>query len=325
MSEESILIVRLGAMGDILHALPAMHSLRLTFPARDIYWAIAPKWAPLLEGNPAITALIPFDRHGFGNLAATWRRLRVLKPESAVDFQGLIQSALVGRAARPRSFFGFSSKAAREPLASLFYTRRVTPKAAHIVDRNLELAKAAGATHDPAPVWIPPGRPEGELPTEPFVLCNPFAGWTGKQWPVDRYDPLGRLLEQHGYRLVLNIPEQRKPELSGLRHVHVHHSTLYGLIDATRRATAVIGLDSGPLHLAAALNKPGVALFGPTDPARNGPYGSTIAVIRAEDASTTYRRGDVIHPSMASISVDRVLDALMQTIKVQPVSAEPSR
>ncbi|HEX4809051.1 MAG TPA: glycosyltransferase family 9 protein [Bryobacteraceae bacterium] len=324
MSEESILIVRLGAMGDILHALPAMHSLRRTFPARDIYWAIAPKWAPLLEGNPAITALIPFDRRGFGNIAATWRRLRLLKPELAIDFQGLIQSALVGRAARPRSFFGFSSKAAREPLASLFYTRCVTPNTAHIVDRNLELAKAAGATHDPAPVWIPPGQPEGELPTEPFVLCNPFAGWTGKQWPIDRYDLFGRLLEQHGYRLVLNVREQRKAELSGLQHVHVHHSTLYGLIDATRRATAVIGLDSGPLHLAAALNKPGVALFGPTDPARNGPYGGTIVAIRAGNVATTYRRDDAIHASMTGISVDMVLDALMHAIKMQPVIAERS-
>ncbi|HWF48843.1 MAG TPA: glycosyltransferase family 9 protein [Bryobacteraceae bacterium] len=321
MNGESILIVRLGAMGDILHALPALESLRLSFPQSPIYWLIASKWSPLLEGNPNLTGLIPFERHGLRNVIKAWKHLRSLRPERAFDFQGLIQSALAGRASHPRAFFGFSRTVVRERLASLFYTHRVTPSSAHVVDRNLELAQAAGATYIPSAPWIPPGRSEGELPAEPFVLCNPFAGWAGKQWPLDRYDLLAQLLQPHGLRLVLSVPVQRKAEISGLRHVRVYHSSLYGLIDATRRAAAVVGLDSGPLHLAAALQKPGVALFGPTDPARNGPYGGSMSVIRAEDVATTYRRDRVSHPSMEAISADRVIEALLHSMKHRSVTA----
>jgi heptosyltransferase-1 len=322
MNTDSILIVRLGAMGDILHALPALESLRLSFPQAPIYWVIAPKWSPLLKGNPALTAVIPFERHGLRGVIEAWRRLRPLRPECALDFQGLIQSALVGRASRPRVFFGFGRTVTREGLASLFYTHQVTPQSIHVVDRNLELAQAAGAKCVPSLPWIPPGRPEGELPIEPFVLCNPFAGWAGKQWPIERYDLLARLLQPHSLRVVLSVPAQRKAEISGLRQVQVYHSSLYGLIDATRRAAAVVGLDSGPLHLAAALRKPGVALFGPTDPARNGPYGGSMSVIRADDVATTYRRDNVNHPSMEAISADRVLEALLQSMKHRPVASE---
>ncbi|HEX4231616.1 MAG TPA: glycosyltransferase family 9 protein [Bryobacteraceae bacterium] len=324
MNCESILIVRLGAMGDILHALPALESLRLSFPRSSIYWLIASKWSPLLEGNPSLTALIPFERHGVRSVIEAWRRLRPLRPELAFDFQGLIQSALAGRASHPRSFFGFSRTVVREGLASLFYSHRVTPLSSHVVDRNLELAQAAGATCVPPAPWIPPGRPEGELPTEPFVLCNPFAGWAGKQWPIERYDLLARLLQSHGLRLVLSVPDHRKAEISGLQRVHVYHSSLYGLIDATRRAAAVVGLDSGPLHLAAALQKPGAALFGPTDPARNGPYGGSMPVIRADDVATTYRRDNVNHPSMEAISAERVLEAVLHSMKHRPVVSERS-
>lgn len=322
MSEGPILIIRLGAMGDILHALPALHALRLSFPQSPIHWVVASKWGPLLEGNPDLTGLIPLERRGLGNIVDAVRRLRPLRPERAFDFQGLIQSAIVGRASRPRAFFGFSRTAARESLASLFYTHRIQPFSRHVVDRNLDLAQAAGAERTSSFPWIPPGRREGQLPAGPFVLSNPFAGWTGKQWPIERYDVLARLLEPHGLRLVLNVPVERAGEVSGLRHARIYHSSLYGLIDATRRAAAIVGLDSGPLHLAAALQKPGVALFGPTDPGRNGPYGDTIPVIRAENVATTYRRDYTIHPSMAQISADRVVDALLRSMKQRSVVAE---
>jgi heptosyltransferase-1 len=311
----SILIVRLGAMGDVLHALPALHSLRRSFPAHSICWLVAPKWQPLLEGNPDLTTIIPFNRHRARDLIETGKRLRMLRPEYAFDFQGLIQSALAGYWSRPHAFFGFSREVVREGLASSFYTFRLTPKSSHVVDQNLELTRAAGASVTDSLPWLPPGRPEGDLPSEPYVLANPFAGWAGKQWPLDRYQLLAELLEKQGLTLVLSVPADRAGEVSGLPRVHLYHSSLYGLIDATRRATAVVGLDSGPLHLAAALQKPGVALFGPTDPKRNGPYGDTISVLRAESVETTYRRDNVSHPSMEAISPDRVLEALLQSIQ----------
>lgn len=91
----------------------------------------------------------------------------------------------------------------------------------------------------------------------------------------------------------------------------IHHiSSLHGLIYATRRALAVVGVDSGPLHLAAALGKPGVAIFGPTDPARNGPYGGTMKVLRQTGTETTYKRKATIDPAMSAISPEQVLEAL---------------
>ena len=169
----SILGVRLGAMGDILHALPAMASLKKSFPEKRIIWVVARKWIELLDGNPNIDELVPFDRQNIGALGKTWRRLRAIRPEIAIDFQGLIQSALVGRSARPKLYIGLASSLAREPLAALFYTRRITADGPHRVERNLQLAAAAGAALLTEESWLPPGRPEGELPAEPLYWRVP--------------------------------------------------------------------------------------------------------------------------------------------------------
>lgn len=301
-------------MGDILHTLPAVARLKLSFPESRLTWVVAPKWVPLLEGNPYVDDVLPFDRRNWGELLPAIRRLNRLKPALAVDFQGLIQSAITGRLAMPGRFIGFASERAREPLAAKFYSRTVQPIAAHIVDQNLELAAAAGATVTAIEFPVPPGRPEGDLPAEGFVLTSPFAGWTSKQWPFQNYATLAAQLASQGLTLVVNVSTDRSAEFATIPNVTVHVSSLAGLIDATRRATAVLGLDSGPLHLAAALRKPGVGLYGPTDPARNGPYGGTIRLLRSADAETTYKRSAQIHRSMRAISVESVLEALMQSI-----------
>jgi heptosyltransferase I len=319
----SIAAIRLGAMGDILHTLPAVASLKRSLPESRLTWVVAPKWAPLLEGNPYVDAVLPFDRRNWKEFLPAIRRLNRLKPALAIDFQGLIQSAVTGRLAMPGTFIGFASERAREPLAAKFYSRTVQPLAPHIVDQNLELAVAAGATVRTIEFPMPAGMPEGDLPTGPFVLTNPFAGWTSKQWPFENYATLAAELRRQGLTLVVNVSTDRAEEFRAIPNVTVHVSSLAGLIDATRRATAVLGLDSGPLHLAAALGKPGVGLYGPTDPARNGPYGGTIRVLRSNDAGTTYKRGDEIHPSMRAISVESVVEALVQSIaSAAPVSRQ---
>jgi heptosyltransferase I len=311
----TILVVRLGAMGDIIHALPAVASLRESFPGQRIHWAIAPKWSALLEGNPDVDELVPFKRATLAGLYSSWKRFRVVQPEIAVDFHGLIQSALIGWASRPREFVGWDASVVRENLASRFYSKRVSPKAAHVVERNLELVAAAGAGKIVTRCFIPEGKPEGELPKCPFVLTHPFAGWMSKQWPLNNYQHLAALLKREGLMLVANVPPGRASDLNGLEDVAVHTSSLPGLIHATRAATAVLGLDSGPLHLAAALSKPGVALFGPTDPARNGPYGSSIRVLRAPQAGTSYKRRDEVDASMRRLTVTDVHAALINVLK----------
>jgi heptosyltransferase I len=311
----SILVIRLGALGDIIHALPAVASLKASWPESKISWLVSPKWAPLLEGNPAINELIQFERGGFAELRGTWARLRQQRFGLAFDFQGLLQSALAGRAAHVETVYGFSSAVARESHAAWFYHRAIDVKGPHRVERNLQLIAAAGASTLNAPAWIPPGRGEGSLPGGPFVLASPFAGWTGKEWPLEAYEQVAGVLKREGLELVLNVPESKVTETSRLGRVHVHSSSIAGLINATRRATAVLGVDSGPLHLAAALGKRGVALFGPTDPALTGPFGNTFEVLRAPGAETTYKRHSQVHWSMRDISVAEVTSALRRVLE----------
>jgi heptosyltransferase-1 len=302
-------------MGDIIHALPAVACLKASFPASSISWLVSRKWAPLVEGNPAINDLIFFERGSLSALRSTWKRLRQRRFELAFDFQGLLQSALAGRAAHAATLYGFSRAVARESHAAWFYDRAIDAKGPHRIERNLQLIAAAGAQRLNERPWIPQGREEGRLPAGPYVLASPFAGWTGKEWPLESYESVARFLNREGLELVLNVPENRVNETSRLGNVNVHSSSIPGLIDATRRATAVLGVDSGPLHLAAAVDKPGVALFGPTDPALTGPYGTSFKVLRAPGVETTYKRHSEVHWSMRDISVEQVTSSLMAVLE----------
>jgi heptosyltransferase-1 len=313
--DKPILIVRLGAMGDIIHALPAAASLKLSFPNRKLVWVLATKWLPLLAGNPHLDCIIPFNRKSVADLAATWKALRALEPSLTIDFQGLLQSAVAGRVAAAETFIGLDKGLARESAASFFYTKRVAAIGPHRVERCLQLAGAAGATILTEEAWLPPGIPEGTLPDSPFVLANPFAGWVSKQWPIEYYAELAQRLQELNHTLVVNVPESRAHELAAAKNLHIHSSSIAGLIYATRQAAAVVGVDSGPLHIAAALKKPGVAIYGPTDPAQTGPYKSPMKILRAP-AHTTYKRDDKIHPSMQAITAEQVADALRAALSI---------
>jgi heptosyltransferase-1 len=293
-------------MGDIIHTLPAVASLKQSFPRSYLAWAVEERWLPLLQGNPFVDELIPVGRRTIGNILALRKRLRAMRLDTAIDFQGLLKSALTASLARPERIYGFHRSQARESLAALFYSATVKATAQHVVDRYLEIAAGAGATAATRSFFIPEGRPEGSLPAGDFILANPLAGWGSKQWPLTSYLDLAKRLD---IPLVLNVPHAIKAP-----GAHVHVSGLAGLIHATRRALAVIGVDSGPLHLAAALGKPGVAIYGPTDPARNGPYGGSLTVLRADSAETTYKRDAEVAASMRSIAVDQVLSALSNAL-----------
>lgn len=306
MTAPRILVVRLGAMGDIIHTLPAVASVKQSFPHAHIAWAVEERWMPLLEGNPFIDERIGVRRRNLPNFLALRKRLRSKRFDIAIDFQGLVKSAITANLARPDRIYGFHRSQAREPLAALFYSSAIKTAAPHVVDKYIELAAGAGATAVTRAFHIPEGRLEGELPEGDFVLANPLAGWGSKQWPLENYLELARRLE---LPLVLNVPTSISAP-----GAHVHVSGIPGLIYATRKATAVVGVDSGPLHLAAALGKAGVAIFGPTDPARNGPYGGSLTVLRSAEAQTTYKRYPDTASSMRSITVDEVLTVLTHAL-----------
>ncbi|PWU03416.1 MAG: hypothetical protein C5B51_19090 [Terriglobia bacterium] len=321
-AEARILVVRLGALGDIIHALPAVASLKHSFAEAHLTWAVEWKWAPLLEQNPFVDTVLPIDRGSLAGLHESWRRLRSARYDFAIDFQGLLKSALVASCARPNRIFGFHHTQVRERAAALFYSNKTLSSAVHVVDKNLDLSAAAGAAGVLRKFPLPPGCAEGQLPGD-FVLASPLAGWRAKQWPLEYYGVLASWLRRDlRLSLVLDGPPAAAPLLSGVPDVIARSSTISGLIYATRRAAAVIGVDSGPLHIAAALGKPGVAMFGPTDPARNGPYGDSLRVLRDPAAMTTYKRNASIDDSMRRISPEQVFEALRSVLgeRRQPVA-----
>jgi len=311
MAPFRILVVRLSSMGDVIHTLPAAATLKHSFPHSRLTWLIRPRWMPLLESNPYIDEVIPLDRSISAGFAGA-RRLRTEHFDLAVDFQGLIQTALLAAAARPDKLVGFDRARVRERSAAWFYSSGVQTRAEHAVDRNLELAAGAGATNLLRTFPLPPGAPEGSLPEGKFVLASPFAGWGAKQWPMEYWTELARELD---LPLVVNGPPDAAPLLEQIRGAHMHLSGISGLIDATRRAHAVVGVDSGPLHLAAALLKRGVAIYGPTNPGRHGPYGGSFRMLRAPDAVANYSRGAEPDESMRAITPAMVAAALMAALE----------
>jgi len=318
-------------MGDVLHVIPAAVALRRLFPEARIAWAVEAHWSPLLEGEMGLDEVlaVPLNRWRRDKLGGASRRalldsLGVLRREAfdlAIDFQGLLKSAALAGWTGAAARLGFAREQLRESASALFYTRSWAAGGEHVVDRCLALASAAAGGADPGAVAFP--LPQGELsfwlPAEDFLLASPRAGWPGKEWPPEYYAELARLAyRERGVQLVLDGgPAEEEylrwiAALAGEGACRVHVSTLPELIGANRRARAVLGVDSGPMHLAAALSRPGVALFGPTDPARNGPYGSSLSVLRDDNVVTTYKRQTSIHPSMRALDPPRVWRALRE-------------
>jgi len=205
----------------------------------------------------------------------------------------------------------------------LWYTRQAIPRGAHVIEQNLSLANAvaetAGATR---PVGLP-RDPESETRIEQrladagikdFAILNPGAGWGAKRWPSERYGLVARALADRGVRSVINFGPGEEAlaqatAVAGAGAAVALQCTISELIALTRRAKLFIGGDTGPLHLAAALQVPVVAIFGPTDPARNGPYGTRSVVLRNPESATTHARNPNPDEAMLEIGVDAVVDA----------------
>jgi heptosyltransferase I len=332
MAEQRFLLVRLGSMGDIIHALPAAGALRDTFPAAQIDWAVEPRWTRLLKNNPDLTRVVEANRKSAGGMLATSKTVRKQKYTCAVDFQGLYKSALLAFASGAPRRIGFTSSYAREGLASICYTKRLNPRGPHKVDHNLTLACEAGAQ------W--PKRPRFPLAIDqedesvvsrelrnraigPFFVLNPGGGWISKCWPAERYGELHRkIVVRFGWRGIVTFGpgEEKLAEnviyAAGDAPPIALSLGLGPLMALLGRAQFVVSGDTGPLHLASALGAPVVGLYGPTDPSRNGPHSCTDVVVRNPHASvTTYRRNASYSPSMLSISVDQVLDAVERRLE----------
>jgi heptosyltransferase-1 len=330
MPDPRILLVRLGSLGDVVHALPAASALRDSFPAAQIDWVIEPKWKRVLEGNPDLNEVITLDRKSTSGIVQTVRALRAAHYSSTIDFQGLYKSALLAFSSGAPRRIGFQSSYAREGFASLFYTERRNPRGGHKVEHNLTLVAAAGAQKSLPrfPLAILPADEEevaihlAQNNLGNFYVLNPGGGWRSKCWPAERYGELHhKLATQHGLRAVITYG----PGEENLAHELIGAAgnpppvalplSLGPLMALLRRADFFVSADTGPLHLASALGTSVVALFGPTDPARNGPYGGSSVVLRnPRNSETTYRRGASYSPAMLSITVDQVANAVERCV-----------
>jgi heptosyltransferase I len=358
-----ILIVRVGAMGDVIHALPAVAMLRELMPSAHIGWAIEPRWSPLLRSatathhDPELMPLVdavhpveakqwnkrPFSLETARSIAALRRELRSYRYDIAIDLQGTLRSAVIARLSGARKVVGSSSP--REGLARLLYGTPVVTGAVHVVDQAGELVRAAQQqlafkgfagsqpqTRLDPPHSLLPRDPEAEAEWvrrrgelcqgRPLVLLAATAGWGAKEWPPAKFAELAAALVERGDCVLLNTPPGQVDPVTAqvlrsvqenfplqARHVHPLSATLPLLIAAVRDANALIAGDTGPLHLAEALGKPTVGLFGPTDPRRTGPQRNSVC-LRDSASVTDHRRHSETESGLARISVQAVLDAL---------------
>jgi heptosyltransferase I len=326
MAEQRILVVRLGSLGDIVHAFPAVSGLRSSFPDSEVVWVTHPKWEFLVKTSGLATDVCTVDTRNWSNVRSALRRIRMHRFETAIDYQGLWKSAAIPFLARVPRRIGFSSETVRERGVTILYTDRVRAlTAAHIAYQNGDLSIRAGARTPIGDVNLRvPDEDEQVVRAriakegiENYVVLSPGGGWRSKCWPVERYGSLAaNILEQFGLQAVINVgPGEADLSAAVIRAAGNAQplpftGSLGQLMALLKNATAVVAGDTGPLHLADALGAPVVAIFGPTDPARNGPFRRSGVVLRWERAVTTYKRSTEADESLMHISVDEVMNAL---------------
>ncbi|MGB0121909.1 MAG: glycosyltransferase family 9 protein [Silvibacterium sp.] len=336
-----VLVMRLSAMGDILHALPAATALREAHPEWWIGWAVEPQWKALLVAEDALVrgpamplvdrvhvvparqwARSPLSAKTFRDVRRVRRELREEKYDICIDLQGAVRSAVIARWACAKRLIG--EDIPRERVARWFFTERMKTRGVHVIEQAIEVMNAVAG--DALPVRLPllPVDAEAERKadamSEPFVVINPGAGWGAKRWPVERYAAVATRLRDAGYGVVVNAgpgEESLAGEVAALSDgaAVALRSSIAELIAVTRRASLVIAGDTGPLHLACALGKPAVGIFGPTDPARNGPFGGRFRVLRHPESRRDHTRHAAPEAGLLTITPDTVMDAAMELLK----------
>lgn len=329
MPEPRFLVVRLSSLGDIVHTFPAVAALRESFPAGEIVWLTHPRWEALVGSSQIASKIWAIDTRSTASLRSVIATLRSSRWDAAIDYQGLWKSAALAFFGGIRRRIGFSSETIREFGVPLLYTDRARCVTTHIADQNGELSARAGARNPIAPFQLHvPDEDEcairahlQQLGLENYVVLSPGGGWRSKCWPPDRFGRLCcRIREELNLRCVVNYGPGEDDlalavrECSGDADPVPYNGPLNPLMALLRNAACIVGGDTGPLHLAVALGTPAVAIYGPTDPARNGPYRSNDIVLRAPGAERTHSRVDQTHPSILQIQVDEVFDAVRQRL-----------
>lgn len=341
-----LLVVRLGAMGDILHALPAVTALRRAHPQWTIDWVADPRWRALLAAEGLGHSLVPaverepaqplVDRIHFApakewqkrplsfatcsEIMALRRSLRAGGYHAVLDLQGAIRSAIIARLAGSPRVIGELEP--RERAARWLFTERIATRGAHVIEQDVELASAVAGDRLTAEKPLLPVDAAADSwcsqvlagGAGPAVLLNPGAGWGAKRWPPERYATVAQGLIKRGFNVLINTGPGEEPLAQVI--VRATHGaaqmlapSLDQLIALTRRVALCIAGDSGPLHLACALGRPVVGIYGPTDPCRNGPYGTRSRVLRNPLSRRDHSRHAEPEAGLLTIQPEDVLRA----------------
>ena len=324
-----ILLVRLGALGDIVHAIPVAAALRHAFPGARIDWLVSAKHREILDLVPVIDRRLAInDRGGAGAgtpMLAAIGELRRSHYDVALDLQGLLKSAVLARMSGATRVVGFSSSYLREPLARAFYTDVHEPTGiAHVVFQNLSLLEALGLTV--VTPEFPIEQTESAVANDMrertggrYALLNPGAAWPNKRWPPSRFGAVAAALrDRHGLLSVVPWGPGEQPIAEELvassrgAAILSPPTAIADLVALARGAALMISGDTGPTHIAAAVGTPIVGLFGPTRPARNGPWSAAdIAVTRDAICECHHlRRCRRATMCLMDIEIAEVLDAV---------------
>jgi heptosyltransferase-1 len=332
------LVIRLSSIGDIVHTLPAVCALSKANRDAEITWLVEQRFAGLLQGNPYVQRVLTLDTLGmrrrlgspsaWGELWHHAQPVRQAGAEAALDFQGLWKTGFIAFWSGARERAGFALPWLREKGARLFYNRAVNvPRGCHVIEANLALAACYGAERGAYEFPLPCSREDNDFAAAQtagwprgFIVVNPGGGWAGKRWAPEKYALLLRQLEA---QLPLGLALTGSPaeegmiaeilKTAGTRKARYVPSTLGQYIALVRCAALMIGGDTGPLHLAAAAGTPVVAIYGPTHPARNGPF-SPLDIALYSGGPVSHSRRARRPRCIESISVEQVMDAVRQRL-----------
>ncbi len=334
VAPRTVLIVRLGSLGDLVHVLPAVASLRDAWPDARIDWLVEPAHAALLELVPVVSRIRVLKGRSAAGWLATRRELRADAYDLALDFQGLVKSAALAWLSGARQVVGFDTPALREPAARWFYSRQYrVGEGRHVIEKNLALAQAvagagsAAATPYRFPLLLQPSFAADQVRAfagGPFALLNPGAAWPNKRWTPDRFADVARSVRlRFGWpSVVLWGPGERDlaasiVSASGEAALLAPETTFNDLLTLASEARLMVSGDTGPVHLAGAVGCPIVALFGPTTPDRNGPWDDRdVSISRYADCACHYQRTcrRAGRWCLESIGVDEVMAAITQRV-----------
>lgn len=283
----SVLIVKPSSLGDIVHTLPAVHALKAGFPHLKLRWIAKPEWLPLIEGSPDVDQTIPFPQREFRGLRGAGRLARWTRvwnatprevPELVLDFQGLLRSGLISKASGSSPIIGLSD--AREGAHRFYHHIVPVDHSAHAVDRYLELPRWLGADTSDTVFSLPEGQHWlGALP-DPFVLLHPYSRGAGKALNHPELQVLCDALAPTPV-VIVGVSRDNLP-LAGSHVTDLTNQTsLPELIWLMRRATANVSVDSGPMHIASAVNDATLGIHTWSDPRKVGPYNPAACVWKA--------------------------------------------